>query len=192
LHAKIRPLGLTLDEGGNFISVRIRPENPARTIKDLETRWRRFSNDSPFEYFFLDQRFDALFKSEQRLGKVAAIFSFLAIFVSCLGLLGLITFTAEQRAKEISIRKVFGSRPTDIFILLSKDFAFLILVANLIAVPLSYWFIKIWLEDFAYQTLIRTEIFLLGLSIECCIVFCVICFQIIKVSRVNPVKYINA
>lgn len=191
LHAKIRPLALTLDEGGSFISIRIQPENLASTIKDLESRWKRFSNDSPFEYFFLDQRFDALFKSEQRLGKVATAFSFLAVFVSCLGLFGLITFAAEQRSKEISIRKVFGSKVIDIFLLLSKDFALLILVANLIAIPLSYLFVTEWLRGFAYQTLIRPEIVLLGIGIEFIIVFSVISYQIINVSRINPIKYIS-
>ncbi len=191
LHAKIRPLALTFDEGGNFISIRIRPENLASTINDLASRWKNFSNDSPFDYFFVDQRFDALFKSEQRLGKVSTIFTFLAIFVSCLGLLGLITFTAEQRAKEISIRKVFGSKMMDIFLLFSKDFTLLLVIANLIAIPLSYLLISKWLESFAYQTSIRAEIFLLGVSIEFFIVFFVISFQIIKVSGVNPIKYIN-
>ncbi|MEJ1238391.1 ABC transporter permease [Chryseolinea sp. T2] len=192
LHANVRPLGVTLDEGGNFISVRILPENLARTVEDISTRWKAFSKDSPFEYFFLDQKLDSLFKSDQRLGKVATLFSILAIFVCCLGLFGLVTFTAEQRAKEISIRKVLGSETADIFFLLSKDFALLLLVANLIAMPLSYLFIKSWLEGFAYQTLIKPEVFLLGFSIEFAIAFSVICFQLIKASNVSPIRHINS
>ncbi|MEO5976001.1 MAG: ABC transporter permease [Chryseolinea sp.] len=192
LHAKVRPLGITLDEGGNFISIRVRPENLASTVEDIKNRWKIFSKESPFEYFFLDQKFDTLFKSDQRLGKVATLFSILAICICCLGLFGLITFIVEQRAKEISIRKVFGSESTDIFFLISKDFALLLLAANLIAMPLSYFLITNWLEDFAYQTPIRPEIFFLGFSIEFCIAFCVICFQIIRASRLNPIKYLNS
>src|SRR5690606_26127799 len=116
----------------------------------------------PFEYSFLDERFSEMYKNEQKLGKIFGIFAFLAIFIACLGLYGLAAFTAEQRTKEIGVRKVLGASIMSIITLLSKEFLKLVGIAFLIAAPVSYYFMDSWLQDFENRTTINVMVFLLA------------------------------
>ena len=142
----------------------------------------------PFSYRFLDDSFNEMYNSEQRVGKIAMIFSILAIFIACLGLFGLATFIAEQRTKEIGIRKVLGASVNGIVQLLSKDFLKLVLIAFVIAVPISWWAMHRWLQDFAYRINISWWIFIIAGFLALVIALLTISFQAIKAAIANPVK----
>ena len=142
----------------------------------------------PFSYRFLDESFDQMYRAEQRVGKVAITFAVLAIIIACLGLFGLVTYAAEQRIKEIGIRKVLGASVTGIVQLLSKDFMRLVLIAFVIAAPLAWYFMNKWLEDFSYRVYINWWVFLLAGSIALLFALVTISLQAIKAALANPVK----
>ncbi|MDE2828720.1 MAG: ABC transporter permease, partial [Gemmatimonadota bacterium] len=153
LREEIAPMGF-LARWKMFYSLalRIRPENTAQTLSFLETQWKRFVPDAPFEYHFLDELIDWIYFNEQLTGKMLGIFSLLAIFVACLGLFGLAAFMVQSRTKEIGVRKVLGASTPHLVMLLSREFIFLVLLANLIAWPTAYYLMRDWLSGFAYQT----------------------------------------
>ena len=154
LHQEIRPLVMYLykDHGyGSFISVRIKPYNFQSTITYLENTWKKFAGNQAFDYNFLDQNLAHLYISDQRTSKIASIFSILAIFIACLGLLGLASFVTEQRTKEIGIRKVLGASIPSLLFMLSKEFLKWVLIANIIAWPVAYYVMNNWLNNFAYK-----------------------------------------
>ena len=187
LRSAISPLALFIGNSRGAISVRVQTKDMAKFIQQLETDWTIMAPGQPFSYQFLDERFSKMFESEQQLGKIASIFSFLAIFIACIGLLGLATFIAQQRTKEIGIRKVLGANIPNLVYLLCKDFGKLILVAILLAAPLAWYFMNQWLADFAYATAIRWWVFALaGLLILLMAVLSVL-YQATRVALVNPV-----
>ncbi|KAB2838201.1 MAG: FtsX-like permease family protein, partial [Melioribacteraceae bacterium] len=147
---------------------------------------KEFVPSRPFDYLFLDERIDNLYKAEDSLGKVATVFSFMAIFVACLGLFGLSSFTAEQRTKEIGIRKVVGASVGTIVILLSKQFLFLVVAANLIAFPVAYFVMKLWLSNFQTQIEIDLIPFITATVFTFVIAFATMSFQTIKTALINP------
>lgn len=161
LRTEIEPLILLLDpERSSAIVIRIRSENTPQTLEFLGGVWKKFAGDYEYDYRFLDESLDALYRSEARVGRIINIFTFLSIFVSCLGLFGLASFMALSRTKEIGIRKVLGATVSGIVVLLTKEFSRWVLVANLIACPLSYLAMNRWLEEFPYRTNIKLWIFL--------------------------------
>ena len=136
---------------GRYLSVKVAGGNPAEAIAHFESVWKKLLPGEPVSWEFLDDRFDALYRSEERQAQMFAIFAAFAIFVATLGLFGLASFTTERRTKEIGIRKVMGASVSDIVLLLTADFTRLVLVANLLAWPVAFYFMRDWLTGFAYQ-----------------------------------------
>lgn len=188
LRDAIAPLALFIGNSRGAISMRLNTKDMAAFIQQVEEDWKTMAPGQPFSYQFLDERFAKMFETEQQLGKIVSIFSFLAIFIACIGLLGLATFIAQQRTKEIGIRKVLGANIPNLVYLLCKDFGKLIVIAFLLAAPLSWYFMNQWLADFAYATSINIWVFLFaGFLILLMAVLSVI-YQAAKVATVNPVE----
>lgn len=190
LHQKIEPLVARLIRPPwmpNYLSLKINPENIPETLLFLEEKFKEFSPDYPFEYSFLDERINNAYKSEQKLGKIFNYFALIALFIACLGLFGLASFTSEQRTKEIGIRKVVGASVSKIFVLLSKEFIKRILIANIIAWPIAYFAMNKWLQNFAYRINIGIGIFLISGLIALVIAMLTISCQSIKAATANPV-----
>jgi putative ABC transport system permease protein len=185
----LKPMAILLGNEPNFeMAIRLSPGNTQEQIKLLESIWKKHAPQAPFEYSFLDQNFDALFRAEQRMSQIILIFTILAIGIACLGLFGLATYTAEQRSKEISVRKVMGASVSQVVLLLSKDFIILISVAFVIAAPLSWYFADNWLEGFANRIDVQIWFALSSGSIALVIAMITISFQSIKAARENPVN----
>ena len=146
----------------------------------------------PFAYTFLDERFDRLYEAENRIGKIIGAFASLAIFIACIGLLGLATFTVQQRTKEIGVRKVLGANVTGIVGLLSKDFLKLVILALVIASPIAWFFMERWLQDFAYRIDIHWSVFALAGFVAVAIAFLTVSFQSVKAALANPVKSLRS
>ncbi|HEV8271955.1 MAG TPA: FtsX-like permease family protein, partial [Chitinophagaceae bacterium] len=157
-------------------------------INQLNTSYKKVFTNGIFEYYFLDQKLDALYKSEMRLFSLFKIFSVLAMLISCLGLWGLITFAAQQRVKEIGIRKILGASVANLVSMLAKDFMILVCIAIVIAVPLAYWGIHKWLEDFAFRINIGWTAFLIAGAAAILIALITVSFQAIRAAIANPVK----
>lgn len=157
-------------------------------IKNIESKWKSMAPGMPFSYQFLDEAFDNMYRAEQRVGKVALSFAILAIFIACLGLFGLATYMAEQRTKEIGVRKVLGASVSNIVTMLSKDFAKLVLIAAVIAFPVAWWAMNKWLQDFAYRINIGWWIFIAAGVVTFLIALCTVIFQAVKAAVANPVK----
>ena len=157
-------------------------------MKELESTWKKVATQSPFNSSFLEQDFDSLYRTEQNMHDVLNAFTFLSIFVACLGLFGLASFTIKQRFKEIGIRKVLGSNVKDIVALLSKDFLKLVLISFLIASPIAWYITHTWLQDFAYRVDISWWIFLLSGVSAILIAFITVSVQAIKAATANPIK----
>ena len=190
IHSKIPPIQIfTLPKIGfvHQIAVRIKPENKVETIKYLEKKWKEFSKD-PFDYYFIDDMLDEMFKKEIKQGKIMRIFSFFAIFIAMMGLFGLSLFTSQQRTREIGIRKVHGASIGDIMRLLSREYIILVLIANIIAAPIAYYFMSKWLQNFAYHTNIAWWLFGLVLLLSLVIVLLTVSWQAYRAARTNPVE----
>lgn len=189
LKYNVRAMGIFLGREPNFeMAIRLAPGNTQNQIKNLETIWRKYAPQAPLEYSFLDQNFDALFRSEQRMGQIILIFTVLAIGIACLGLFGLAAFTAEQRAKEMSIRKVMGASGAQIMMLMSKDFALLVILAFAIATPLSWYLCETWLQSFANRTNINIMTVIISGITSLFIALLTISYQSVKAARENPVN----
>ncbi len=158
------------------------------TLVAMEEVMKKYNPAFPFEYEFVDDAFSAKFKSEKLVGGLSQIFALLAIIISCLGLFGLSAFTAEQRRKEIGVRKVLGSSVTGIVELLSKDFMRLVLIAILVAIPLAWWGMQNWLESFAYRIEINWWVFAIAGLTAICIALLTVSFQAVKAAVANPIK----
>jgi len=171
-----------------FMAIRIIPDNHKKTIDFIEAKWKEFAPNRPFEYSFLDQELNKLYKDEDNLGKLSLIFSLLIIFIASLGLFGLTSFMAEQRTKEIGIRKVLGAKVTDIITLLSKEFLKLIVVAILIAWPIAFLLIDDWLSHFAYRTTINWFVFILAGLFALVIALLITTYKAYVASQTNPVN----
>jgi putative ABC transport system permease protein len=191
LHEAIRPLVIhCLPENGfvgRFITVRIAPGNLESTIPFLEEVWKKNAGDEGFSFNFLDRNLDRLYAADQKTGKIAAIFSVLAIFVASLGLLGLAAFVTERRTKEIGVRKVLGASIPEIILLLSKEFARWVLVANVVAWPAAYFVANNWLKGFAYRVNISIWIFAASGALALIIALLTVCSHAVKAATANPV-----
>ncbi|MFC2161917.1 ABC transporter permease [Acidobacteriota bacterium] len=171
----------------NYLSIRVLPQNIPETIGFIEKIWKRTVPHYPLEYFFLDTSFEKMHHADEKLSEIFSTFSILAICVSCLGLFGLASFTAEQKTKEIGIRKVLGASAFSIYLQLSRDFLKWVIAANIIAWPTAFFFMQKWLQGFAFRTKIGWEIFLLSASLALIISIFTVSFQTLKAARANPV-----
>ncbi len=189
LHDKIGPVALHLSsERVGSISVRIRPQNIAATMGFLEQQWHALTSNTPFEYSFLDDNFAKFYQTEEKLGQIFKVFSILAIFIACLGVFGLVSFATEQRTKEIGIRKVLGATVAGIVHLLSKEFMKLVLIANLLAVPIAWYAMDRWLQNFAYRVEVGWWIFALAGGLALLIALLTVSTQALKAALANPVE----
>lgn len=178
----IRPIAF------HYMYVRIEPEGRAEALRDLETAWRRMLPSKPFEYFFLDDEFADYYRAEERLAGLVGFFALVAVFVACLGLLGLASFTSERRTREIGIRKVLGSSVGEVVMLLSRELTLLVVLANLIAWPVAYLLMRHWLQSFAYRTDIHLLNFVLGGLVALVIAWLTVSYQALKAALVDPAE----
>jgi putative ABC transport system permease protein len=174
---------------GGYFYVRLQPsQDPKRLLTQLEALHKRFNPQTPFSYYFLDDAFDKMYKTEIRLAQMFGIFTTLAILIACLGLFGLATFMAEVRTKEIGIRKVLGASAASIAALLSRDFLRLVVVAIVVACPVAYYCMEKWLQDFAYRTSINWGFFGLTALVAIATAVLAVSYQSIRAAKANPVK----
>ncbi len=188
LRKSVGPLCLRLGNNRWESAYRIQTNDLKDLITKIEKKHKTFAPDMPFSYQFLDNAFDNMYREEQRVGKVALTFSILAILIACLGLFGLVSFIAEQRTKEIGVRKVLGASVPNLVVLLSKDFLRLVLIALILAIPISWWSMQNWLEDFVYRISIRWWVFVLAGGIGLLIALLTVSSQAVKAALVNPIK----
>ncbi|MEJ7683127.1 MAG: FtsX-like permease family protein [Segetibacter sp.] len=188
LRENIGALCLVLDKSTDAVSFRLSTNNIAGTVKNAEAIWRKLAPGEAFTYSFLNEDFNAMYTSEQRTGKIFIVFAILAIFIACLGLLGLATYAAEQRTKEIGIRKVLGASVSNIAGMLSKDFLKLVIIAAIITFPVAWWAMNKWLQDFAYRINISWWIFAVAGLVAVLIALITVSFQAIKAAVSSPVK----
>ena len=186
LYVPIKPLVIRL--GGNVLTMKVRSTDLQATISAIETSWKKQYAGNPFRYSFMDENFSLLYRKEDNFSKTIQYFSFLAVFIACLGLLGLSSFTTENRRKEIGVRKVNGATTFELVRLLLKDFSLLILIAFAISIPVSYYFGNLWLDNFAYKTDIGIFIFLLAGAISLTLGMLTVSYHTIKAARANPVQ----
>jgi putative ABC transport system permease protein len=173
---------------GEFYSIRMQTDDLNTAITQVQRAWETAFPGNPFDYFFLDDYFNIQYQNEQRFSKLASIFAIFAILVGCLGLFGLSGYTITQRTKEIGIRKVLGATTTGIVTLLSKDILKLVVFAIIISIPLAWWVMENWLQDFAYRINIEWWIFALAGLIALLIAFATVSFQSVKAALANPIK----
>ena len=189
VHNKIEPLVMFMNpDWFNIFFVRMNPENITETVKFIEKTVKKFDPVSPFYFNFLDKDYDNLYRSENQMGKIFNYFSLLAIIISCLGLLGLSSFMAERRTKEIGVRKVNGAKNNEIFILLSKEFTVWVIISFLIASPLAWYAMNKWLHSFAYHTKMEWWEFLVAGLILLAVALLTVSFQVYKAASKNPVE----
>lgn len=174
---------------GNVALTKINPAvSASKAIKGIEAVFKKYDPDQPFVYKFVDDDYAAKFGDEERIGKLSGIFTILAIIISCLGLFGLTSFVAEQRKKEIGVRKVLGASVFSVWNLLSKDFVILIILSFLVAVPISYYFMHNWLQHYSYRTPLSWWIFIAAGVGALVITLITVSFQSIKAAIANPIK----
>jgi putative ABC transport system permease protein len=198
MHQKILPMVFVMPpetQAGNSygkISVKIGGDNITAALAHLEKTWKKFLPETPFEYTFLDENFGKLYRSEQRQGSLFTVFAGIAIFIACLGLLGLSAFAITQRIKEIGIRKVLGASATSIVVLLSKDFLKLILLAAIIAFIIAGFAMHSWLQDFAYRISLQWWVFLVAGILATAVALITIGLQAIRAAMANPVRNLRS
>ena len=192
LREVVTPMVLFMHENRGKIALRVNPSNVRRLVGQIGDVWRQMAPSQPFSYTFMDDEFNNIYRTEQRMGGISLSFSLLAIFIACLGLFGLAAYAAEQRTREIGIRKVLGATVGGIIGLLSKDFLILVLVSAAIAFPLAWWAMHHWLQDFAYRVAIGWEIFAVAGVVALGIALMTVSFQAIRAALANPVKSLRS
>lgn len=191
LRQGIEPVVMVMDSSllsVQGVVIKISSQDIRKTLSYIEKTWKQFSPDFPFDYHFLDQSFDRLYQSEQRLSEIFGAFSLLSVLIACLGLFGLASYAVQERTKEIGIRKVLGASVPQIVNLVANDFIKLVLIANVIAWPLAYYAMNKWLQNFAYRTDIGLWIFVLSGILALAIALLTVSSQAIKAARANPVE----
>jgi putative ABC transport system permease protein len=194
LHHKIEPLCIFNQKDWNYseISVRVKGKDVQQAVAAMQAAWNKILPEEPFTYSFLDEHFNEMYRADSQVSEIVGILAGLAIFISCLGLFGLASYSAERRIKEIGVRKVMGASVAGIVALLSRDFLKLVLVAILIATPVAWWAVRTWLNDFAYRIDIEWWMFLLAGALAVLVALFTISFQSIKAALMNPVKSLRA
>jgi len=191
LHESVRPLVIGLmpnTRAGSFVTVRLAPGNHLNTISFVEKVWKKYAGNEEFNFNFLDNSLQELYAADQRTSRIAGAFSILAIFIACLGLLGLAAFITEQRTKEIGIRKVLGASVPEVIALLSGQFAKWVLIANVVAWPLAYYVMKNWLQNFAYRTDMSVWIFAASGILALVIALLTVSSHAVRAATANPVE----
>jgi putative ABC transport system permease protein len=195
LRQEIRPLSMRIEPGGcSMISVKVNTGDLKKTIASIEQSWKTIIPYRPFSYFFVDDMFDRQYRAEDRFGRLFLYFALLAVFISCLGLFGLASYSTLQRTKEIGVRKVLGASVTGIVGLLSKEFLLLVGIAFVVATPVTFFLMKGWVDGFAYRINIYSAwwIFAIGGLAAVVIAMLTISFQSIKAALTNPVKSLRS
>ena len=188
----ITPLALNLGKNDGIMSVRVDAANLPSVLAGIKSKWKTLAKGQPFDYGFMDEQFSKLYSSEQQVGKISITFSLLAIMIACLGLFGLVTYAAEQRTKEIGIRKVLGANVPSIVSMIVKDFLRLVIVAAIIAFPLAWWSMNKWLQNFAYRVDIGWWIFVIAALFAIVVTLATISYQAIKAAITNPTKSLRS
>jgi len=188
LHTLVTPYAFQLQGGGNYILVHARPGPAGPLIASLSKAWHKLDPDEPFEYSFLDEDFQKNYAAEERLSTLIRYFTVMAILISCLGLFGLASFSAEQRIREIGIRKVLGASISGIVMMLTKDFLILVGFAMVIAAPVAWLVMSKWLHSFAYQTPISWVVFLITFLVTLGITMVTVSFHAVRAGLANPIK----
>jgi putative ABC transport system permease protein len=192
LHNQVEPLVLQLkSRPSGYLHVKVAGNNLVNTVASIEKKWWEFGASFPFEYKFLDQDFDKLYREDERQSKLLNVLAYICIFVSCLGLFGLTSFSIEKRKKEVGIRKVLGASVYQIVNLLFRDILALILISIVLAVPMSIAVIRMWMESFAYQVDIQTQIFIFVAIGAVLTAFLTVGFHIIRAANRNPVEILK-
>ncbi len=188
LHQEIQPMIIRpfMDRLWNFTSVKIRSDNIPRAVALIESEWKTLTGGQPFEYSFLDSDFDRLYGAEQRAGRIFGIFGFLALFVACLGLFGLLSFTVERRTKEIGIRKVLGASVPQVTTLITREIFILVLVASVVSAPPAYFIMQKWLQNFAYRIPINGILFVVTALFLMSAALMSVGFRALKAAAANP------
>lgn len=184
----VTPLALLYGKDNSGISVRIQTANVPAAIEQIRNKWKAMTPSQPFDYSFMDEDFNKLYTTEQRTGHIFITFALLAILIACLGLFGLVTYAAQQRIKEIGIRKVLGASVSNIAGMLSTDFLKLIIISAIIAFPLAWWAMNKWLQGFAYRITISWWVFVVAGVLALLLALVTVSFQAIKAAIANPVK----
>ncbi|HNP18087.1 MAG TPA: ABC transporter permease [Fulvivirga sp.] len=194
LYDEIEPLMVMYRKNNYFTYIKMDTKDVPALVKNVESDWKTVFPNQPFEYKFLDQDFDSQYAADQRRGTIFTIFSSLTIVIACLGLLGLTSFTTEQRTKEIGIRKVIGASLQSIVFLVSKEFLLLVVIATIIAFPVAYYFMSNWLQAFAYKINLNDEVFTFILSaiLALFITLLTVGFHTVKAAMANPVKALRS
>jgi ABC-type antimicrobial peptide transport system permease subunit len=183
---------LTYD-ASNVVFLRLNPAmNTSEALTNVETIFKKHNTLSPFEYQFVDQEYEKKFGDEKRIGELSSIFAGLAIFISCLGIFGLASFMAEQRTKEIGVRKVMGASVLSLWRMLSRDFVVLVMISLIIAIPISYISMNIWLEKYEYRTEIEWWVFVVSGAGALLITLITVSYQSIRAAQANPVESLRA
>jgi putative ABC transport system permease protein len=192
LHERISPLVMILNSGNGTLIIKTKTRDIAGLLTSIKVNWDKLSAEAPFSYTFLDEQFNNTYRAEQNTGRILGIFAGLTIFVACLGLFGLATFTARQRNKEIGIRKVLGASVAGIVSMLSKDFLKLVALAFIIAAPIAWYIMTQWLQDFAYRITIAWWVFALVALAAIIITLITVSIQAVKAALDNPVKSLRS
>ncbi len=194
LHEPILPLAVfhhsseSYTIADSYIIVRTQNQDIDKKLQFFESEWRKFAPNAPFEYEFLNESFDAQYVSEKRLGRLFMVFSLLTVFIACIGLLGLTAFAAEQRTKEIGVRKVLGASVPKLVLLLSKEFTKWVIWANVIAWPIAYFAMNLWLQDFAYRVNITWSVFVVSGVAALAIALITVSVHAIRAALTNPIE----
>jgi hypothetical protein len=186
---EIHPLFIQLSKRwSTYASARIRADHIPEAVEHARIVWEKYSANYPFDYFFLDDEFNRMYQAEEKLSEIFRYFTFLAIFIACLGLFGLASFATERKTKEIGIRKVLGASLAQLLILLSKDFIKLVIAANIISWPIVWYAMNQWLQGFAYRTSLGWTTLALTATIALVIALATVSVQTIKAALANPVE----
>lgn len=188
LRQSISPLCMRLGNANWTMALKVETNDIEGLVSKIEASFKSFASGKPFSYRFLDESFDEMYRNELRIGKLALVFAILAIFIACLGLFGLATYMAQQRIKEIGIRKILGAGTFNLVQMLSADFVKLVFWASLVAFPLAGYFMYQWLQDFAYRTSLQWWVFALAAFAGLSIALLTVCFQAVKAAIANPVN----
>ena len=188
LHDPVEPLVLHIGPWISYMAVKLNTPEPGGALADLRHAWTTLLPDTPFDYYFLNDGFERLYQAEQRLQQTVEAFTLLALFVASLGLFGLVAFLAQQRRKEIGIRKVMGASVSSLVVLLSKDFVRLVGLAYVVAAPLAYLAVHRWLDSFAYRIEISWTIFLMAGLAALGVALLAVSYQSVRAALADPVE----